>query len=79
MLFLWFWIAYRKLRKNSLPFTYQEVFIEDEGLRLQVNDTSAGFSIKDIVYYRFDKKYCYIAVKQGLFFLLSCQGKLGNF
>lgn len=79
MLLLWFWLACRKLRKRSLPFTYQEVFIENDSLRLQVNDTSAGFSIEDIAYYRFDKKYCYIAVKQGLFFLLSCQGEKREF
>lgn len=79
MLFLRFWLVCRKLQKNSLPFTYQEIFIEGDNLRLQINDTSAGFSTGDIVYYRFDQKYCYIAVKQGMFFLVSCEGENQEF
>lgn len=62
-----------RLKRNSLPFIYQEIVISDEKVTLKLNDYSVDFSFKDVVYYRMDKKYCYIAVKQGKFYLFSCQ------
>lgn len=74
------WMAVcRGLKRNSLPFTYQEIVIDNELITLKINDYSTAFSLKDIVYYRMDKKYCYLVVKKGKFFLLSCQGKNREF
>ena len=74
----WMAVCWR-LKRNSLPFTYQEIVIDNELVTLKINDYSTAFSLKDIVYYRMDKKYCYLVVKKGKFFLLSCQGKNREF
>lgn len=74
----WMAVCWR-LKRNSLPFTYQEIVIDNELVTLKINDYSTAFSLKDIVYYRMDKKYCYLVVEKGKFFLLSCQGKNREF
>ncbi len=72
-------VTCHRLGKGSLPFLFQEIFIKDDRITLKLNDYSVDFSLKDIVYYRMDKKYCSIALKKGGFYLLSCQGENREF
>lgn len=74
----WMFVCLRIKRKN-LPFTYQEAAIKNDQITLRINDYTADVSLKDILYYRMDKKYCYIAARKGKFYLLSCQGENREF
>lgn len=79
LLFLiWMFVCLR-LKRNNLSFIYQEIIINDERITLKLNDYTADFCLKDIVYYRMDAKYCYLAVRKGKFYLLSCQGENREF
>lgn len=78
LFFVWLVVCWR-LKRNNLPFTYQDIVIDNGRVALRINDYTVGFSLKDIVYYRMDKEYCYIAVKKGKFYQLSCQEKNREF
>lgn len=75
ILFIRFVCVCRRLRKKSMPFIYQEFSIKDESITLSLNDYKCSFLIKDIVYYRLDKKYCCMAAGRGQFFTVSCEGE----
>ncbi|NBJ92919.1 hypothetical protein [Parablautia muri] len=68
ILFLRFLFSCSKYQKNSLPFTYQRFFVKDGELTVQINDYCKEIPFSDLVYYRWNKKGCCLADKEGHFF-----------